>query len=449
MDIIIFILVLSVLIVVHEWGHFITAKKLGVKVEEFSLGFGPKIYSRVHNGTEYMIKLLPLGGYVRMAGDERGKCKGTPDEFFSKSVAQRALIVLNGPVVNYALAYLCLFIVFNIGHPGISAKIAEVKLGGPAFHAGLQPGDKVISLDSKKIYGLMNMQMILEGDQSSPIDIDVERNGDILSYTISPDIIEKKNLLGEDSKFRDFGIGFYSNVVGGLSKDSPAKMAGILDGDLIIQINDRSISNWTDIQNAVRESTDEVLKIHIIREDATLSFDVEPIVKEVEDENGEKINIRLIGIGPEQELDLTKFGPIESFQYAGEELWFITGMTFRAIGAMVTGSKSAREEVAGPIGIFLIIRNAAREGIAHLLFIVGLVSASLAIFNLLPIIPLDGGHIFLLGIEGIRKRPLPPKIEDIINRIGFGLIMCLVVYVFAIDISRLELFQNVKGLFVK
>jgi regulator of sigma E protease len=119
----VFLAVLSILIVVHEWGHFITAKWLGVVVEEFALGFGPKLWSKKHNGTEYMLKLIPLGGYVKMAGDDRTKCTGAKHEFFSKSIGHRSLIVLNGPIVNFILAYICFVFVFMLGYPDLSNKV--------------------------------------------------------------------------------------------------------------------------------------------------------------------------------------------------------------------------------------------------------------------------------------------------------------------------------------
>ncbi len=134
----VFILVLSVLIIVHEWGHFITAKRLGIEVERFALGFGPTLFSKTYNRTTYLINAIPLGGYVKMAGDERSECKGEPGEFYSKSIGHRSLVVLNGPVVNFVLAYISFILVFMIGYPGQSSVIANLVDGGPA-HVGARP----------------------------------------------------------------------------------------------------------------------------------------------------------------------------------------------------------------------------------------------------------------------------------------------------------------------
>jgi len=143
----IFAVVLSILIVVHEWGHYITAKRAGIGVERFSLGFGPKLFSKVFNGTEFLLCLIPLGGYVKMMGDERSECTGDAKEFYSQPPGKRALVILNGPVVNFIFAYLCLVCVFLLGYPGGSTKITKIEINGPAHKAGLMVGDKIIEVD--------------------------------------------------------------------------------------------------------------------------------------------------------------------------------------------------------------------------------------------------------------------------------------------------------------
>ena len=139
-SVVVFLVVLSILIIVHEWGHFITAKRLGVDVQRFALGFGPTLYSKVYNGTTYMINAIPLGGYVKMAGDDRTECTGASGEFYSKPVGYRSLVVLNGPVINFFLAYFSFILVFMIGYPGQSTTITELVAGGPAVQQGGRPG---------------------------------------------------------------------------------------------------------------------------------------------------------------------------------------------------------------------------------------------------------------------------------------------------------------------
>jgi len=354
---VVFIIVLSILIVVHEWGHFITAKKLGVHVERFSLGFGKKLWSRKYNNTEFMICAIPLGGYVKMAGDERSECKGTPEEFYSKSTGARALIILNGPVVNFILAYVCLVLVFMLGFPDLSSKVGKLIDGYPGVHAGLLINDRITKIDNQDVESWSDVQKYISESQFDTIELEIDRNGELITKTIVPQVEKRKNIFGQEQQ------------------------------------------------------------------------------------------IRMVGISPTDDIILLKYGFFESFIKGYDKLVEITVMTYKAIYFMITGSMSAKDSVTGPIGIFYIIKSAAEMGLSHLLFILGVISASLAIFNLLPIIPLDGGHLFLLAIEKIRGRELPPKVDEYIARIGFSLIILLAIYVFYSDFARFGWIDAIKGIF--
>lgn len=445
----VFIIVLSVLIVVHEWGHFITAKLLGIEVERFALGFGPTLYSKEYNRTTYMINAIPLGGYVKMAGDERSECKGEPGEFYSKSIGQRSLVVLNGPVVNFILAYLSFVLVFMIGFPGQSATIKEIVQGGPAHVAGLQVGDRVVAVNSKKIYGWMNLESRLAGTQPEAMNIMVVREGKEIIRTVVPNIISKPNFVGRYRKARDLGINNFPNlpnIIGGLEKGYPAQEAGLEIGDRIVEIDSQEITDWTSLQKAIAGSTRDQISIKIVRNEHELGKSIVPRIVMQKDETGKKIQKRLIGISAEtleQKLDLFKFGIWNSVVFAGEELWFITTLTYESLFRMVTGELSAKKSITGPVGIFVIVKSAAEAGISPLLFILGLISASLAIFNLLPIIPLDGGHLFLFGLEKIRGKALSPQFDEYVARAGFSLIILLAVFVFYSDFVRFGWFDNI------
>ena len=317
----IFVAVLSILIIVHEWGHYITARKLGVKVEKFALGFGPKLFSKIHDGTEFLVCLIPLGGYVKMAGDIREECKGAPEEFFSKSPGQRALIVLNGPVVNFALAYVCLFFVFLFGYPDMPSK------------------------------------------------------------------------------------------VGDLVKDYPAQVAGLQKDDEILEVNHKKVSNWTELQSAISQSTTPIVELTLLRDHQPMELEITPRDEKIKNIFGQTKETRIVGIRPSEGIVLLKYSIGESLVKSFEKIVEITLLTYKSLYFMVTGSMSAKESMTGPIGIFYIIKTAAEMGFTHLLFILGVISASLAIFNLLPVIPLDGGHLFFLGVDKIRGKSLPLKID--------------------------------------
>jgi len=250
-SIFIFLVVLSILIIVHEWGHFITAKKLGIEVQRFALGFGPTIFSRKYNGTNYMINAIPLGGYVKMAGDERSECLGKPTEFYSKSVGHRSLVVLNGPVVNFVLAYLSFVLVFMIGYPGQTTRIEYVKPDGPAYIAGIRPGDQVLAIDSKKVYGWLNLETRLEGSSSEEIEVTVLRGDRTIKMAALPRVIERPNLVGRDRMIRDLGINNLPNIIGGVVPKYPAEEAGLMQGDRIVGINEEKINSYDDPINVL------------------------------------------------------------------------------------------------------------------------------------------------------------------------------------------------------
>jgi len=355
MNLIIFILVLSILVIVHEWGHFITAKLLGVRVQKFSVGFGKKLCSWQRGGTEFLICAIPLGGYVKLAGDERSECKGSSDEFYSHPVGHRSLIVLMGPIVNLIFAYLCFVFVFLAGFPTIPAKVGKVMDG------------------------------------------------------------------------------------------YPGQVAGLLAGDKIVQVNSQKITHWEEMQKAVMSSQGKPLALTILRENVETIKTIVPKEQTHKNIFGEQQRAWLIGIQPKDEILLIKYGLKESFVKAGQQIVSITTTTFKALSRVVTGGMEAKDALAGPIRIFDIVKNAAQMGLSSLVYIVGIISTSLAIFNLFPIPVLDGGHLFFMAIEKLRGRPLPVKVEEGMIKFGFTVLMCLMVFVFYNDIVEVGWIDRIKG----
>ncbi len=367
MDLIIFILVLSVLIVVHEFGHFMMAKKIGVRVEKFSLGFGRKLFSRMYKGTEFMVCAVPLGGYVKMAGDERSNCRGESGEFYSKSPGHRALVVFMGPIVNFILAYVCFCFVFMIGY------------------------------------------------------VDVEK--------------ATKNL---------------PPVIGGLHAGYPAKGSGLQIGDKIIRIDAQVIRNWDDVQQYILTSKNTELHFTIERKGQELQITVVPKFDIQKDIFGREQKIRRVGIAPQstgelQEVPVIKYSFFPALGRAFVELMDVTAKTYQALYEMLIGNRSAKEAM-GIVGMFFVIKFAISVSFSLFLHLVGIISASLAIFNLLPLAPLDGGHLFLTFLEKIRGRALPIKLEEAIARAGFSLILCLALFVFYADFERVGWIDKIMKL---
>lgn len=364
----VFAFILSLLILVHEWGHFITARKCGVKIEQFALGFGPKLLGWKKGDCEYCLCAIPLGGFVKMAGDERDKCSGTKDEYFAKSTGQRALIVLMGPVVNIVLAYACFWLMFMTGY----------------------------------------------------VDMDLS------NQKLAP-------------------------VVGQVVLHSPAEQAGLKTGDRILSVNGHAIAHWTQLLDLVSNSTGNHLSLMVERAKQDISVVVTPQETNQQDFFGREHKTRRIGVGVmsiknANDLVITRYGFFESFFKAGEELWNITVKTYESLYEMAIGARSAKDAM-GIVGMFFVVKFALTVGFSYVLYIVGIISASLAIFNLLPVIPLDGGHLFLIGLEKLRGKALSEKTDQWIAKAGFALIIMLALFVFYSDFERVGWIDKMIKLF--
>ena len=442
----VFLIVLSVLILVHEWGHFITAKKLGIRVDEFALGFGPTLFAKHWHGTTYMIKAFPLGGYVKPAGEDRQSAHGKPDELLSRPVGQRALVVVNGPLVNFVLAYVVFIFVFLLGYPGISTRIEEIKPNGPAARAGLKPGDQIFAVNGQKIHGLMNLNHVLEGRRPDRLRVTVRRGSRLVTKEVQPEIRQEPDLLGRVRPVRSLGVGLTSNEIGGTAKGSPAEAAGLKKGDRIVAVDTTPISHWTALQEAVQKAGEKEIRLTVRRGNDRFEVYVHPELITYKDAQGRVQKRPVIGVMPVQEKMYYRFNLPEALGKSMQELSSITTMTYASLYRMVTGALSPRASMTGPVGIFYVIKGASESGLSDVLFIMGVISASLAIFNLLPIIPLDGGHLFLLFVEKIRRRPLSEKAESIVSRVGVGFIILLAVFVFYNDFSRFGIFDKIRQL---
>lgn len=357
MSLLIFLIVLSILIIAHEFGHFITAKKIGVRVERFALGFGPKIASLKKKDTEYAICLIPLGGYVKFAGDNLDEFKGKPDEYLARSIGERGRIIFLGPVLNYVLGFLCFFFVFILGFPNLSSR------------------------------------------------------------------------------------------VGGLIDGYPAKGAGIIVNDWVVAVGSKKVNTWEELQANIRSRKKFPLEIVVLRGKQELRFQVNPRQEKIKNVFGQEETINLIGISPQDGLIYIKHGIVESLDLAFKKIIEITATTFKALFRMITGAMSFKDSVAGPLGIFYITQKAAHLGFNSLLHVVAVLSTSLAIFNLLPLPLLDGGHLFLLVVEKLTGKPLGKKADEIITRVGFSLIVFLALFVFYNDLLKFGILDKILGFF--
>lgn len=355
-----FILVLSILVIVHEFGHFIVAKRTGVRVEKFSIGFGQEIFGVTKGDTRYSVSLIPLGGYVKLTGEtEEEPIKGEKWEYLSRSVGERARIIFAGPFLNYILAFFIFSVVFVIGCPKLTSRIGEVV------------------------------------------------------------------------------------------SDYPGAIAGLKKGDRILKINDREVSYWEDVTRIVHSNKKPEMKLVVERAGQPIDLLVEPMTQEIKTVFGSKKSVGLIGILPADEIIYVKYGIIKSIYMGGKEIVTLTYVTYRALWATMTGVIPFKKSITGPVGIFYITGQAAKLGFVYLLQLMGVLSASLAIFNLLPVPVLDGGHILFLTIEKVRRKPLPHKTQENMTQIGLILLICLIAFVFYNDFVRFGVIEKLGGFFKK
>lgn len=358
-DILIFLFILGVLVVVHEFGHFIVAKKLKVKVERFSFGFGPCLLKKKKGGTEYCVSAVPLGGYVKLSGDSLQEFKGAPDEYLARPCGQRAMIVLFGPLLNYILGFLCFWFIFFAGYPALTARVGGVMDG--------------------------------------------------------------------------FG----------------AKDAGMLAGDRIIAVEGIKVNLWEELQTAVKDRKEgDRVRVLVMRDGTELAFDVKIKQQQLSDATGRRHSVGLIGISPAEEVTKVRHGPVAALFLGITRTWDLTRTIYRTLWSMLTGRLSFKESVTGPLGIFYITSQAAHLGITPLLFLVAGLSISLAVFNLLPFPVLDGGHIFLLGVEKVRGKAIGQKAEQLITQIGMAALILLAAIVTYNDILRF-FGGRISGWFIK
>lgn len=358
LSLIYFIILLGVLILVHEFGHFIVAKRLGVRVERFSFGFGPKLLSFKRGETEYLISAVLLGGYVKMAGDEPGeKLKNKSWEFLSRGAADRFKIIFAGPLLNYILAFLIFSVIFLFGSPALTTEVGGFLKGYPAEKQGLAVGDKVLTVDSKGVKYWEDMTDIIHKHSEGPLKISVERSGKV---------IEKE---------------------------------------------------------------------------------IVPVIRKTRDIFGKEVSVALIGITPSQKIENVRYGFPQFFYMGYKKLITLTGMTYKALWSVMIGRLSVKESMTGPIGIFVVTSQAAKMGFIYILHLMAILSASLAIFNLLPFPVLDGGHILFLAIEKLRGRPLSIKAQEAISNVGVSLLILLTILIFYNDIIKFGIADKAMKVF--
>lgn len=449
-DIIIAILailfVLGVAINIHEFGHFIVAKIFGMRVDAYSFfGLGPRLFGVKIGHTDYRISAIPLGAYVKLYGDESNTGLEAGDDqsepvpeselYELRPRWQKFLVMLGGPFMNFVLALAIPFgIAMTYGVPVIPAPIVgSVKAEGAAEKAGIKVGDRIVNFAGieNPSWDRINDEGILNPEK--PIALVVERDGQRVPLTISP---TKVSVQGQSAGFLDMSTddGTEPVVVGKLQADMPAATSGLQRGDLIVSVNDKTVSNPKEMKDLIGAAKDQPIKLSFLRNGER---------REVVTNAVQKDDQWLIGI----QFDSSQLDNYEATTIGGALAWSVQAnlrtlrLTGTALGQVGAGERSARDTVSGPIGIGQAIVNTVfSSGFFGLLFILTAISLSLGVMNLLPIPMLDGGQIMVLGIEKVLSwfgKTLSLVARERIQLTGLAIVLLLMVTVIFFDVSRL------------
>lgn len=416
------------MILVHELGHFWAALAVGIKVETFSIGFGPRLFGFRRGTTDFRVSAVPFGGYVRMLGDQAGDEKAAdPDSFLAKPRWQRAIVIIAGPLMNIILAVGIVAGLYMYAFPKevdtTDPMVTSIKPDSPAAQAGIKTGDRIVELDGKKDPNWDFVLMHEALNANHPINGVVERHGQKIPFTVTP-AMDPKQGIGVA------GWGGEQNIqVGEVLENSPAARAGLQTGDLFMMVNGQQVASPVTVQQAIIHSKGKPLDFEVMRGGHLQKFTITPAA------TGDPKMPWRIGVSFKMPVHMVKLG---FGQALGQSLHFNKQnalMVFQVLGGIVERRVSPKS-LSGPIGIAQMSSEAAQAGAWSYLFLMAFVSLQLAIFNLLPIPILDGGTLLMLIIEMLLQREVSLQVKETIFKLGFVFLMMVVVFVIYNDLSR-------------
>jgi regulator of sigma E protease len=417
-----FVVGLGFLIFIHEAGHFLVAKFFGVRVLVFSFGFGKRLLGFRHGDTDYRISLIPLGGYVRMAGDSpEENVPANRDEFLSKPKWQRFLILFAGPAMNIAVAIGFIAALAMVGTEQTVTRpiIAEIEAGKPAAQAGLKPGDRLISIKGEPVRDFDDIRLIISMNAGTPLNVVYERDGVRRETTLKPQ--------RENSDYGPVGragiVPWIDPVVGSIDPKSPAANAGLRAGDRLLKVDGKPIRSMYDYAEASEKAASRPVSVVVGRGTQTLTVTL-PSTK---DER------HAISRGILAEAKILELGIVPALRYSVNENVRMLRFTVSALGRLFRAEGSVKE-LSGPINIARISGEMFRRGPVAFVALLAMISLQLGFMNLLPIPVLDGGHILILMIEGVARRDLSMRAKERIQQLGFAVLATLMIVVLYHDV---------------
>ena len=423
-----FLFVLGVLVFVHELGHFVAARRIGVRVLTFSLGFGPKLVSTRRGDTEYAISAIPLGGYVKMAGESVDDPRsGAPDEFLSKTKWQRFQVLIMGPLMNIVLAVVVMAVVLAQGaevpaYHDQPPVIGSVKASSPAEAAGLRRGDRVLSVDDTPVDTWDRFDVEVATRPNREIALTFLRDGQTRSATLR---------TSSEGRFQVGKIGVSPDstpVVASLVKGDVAERAGLKPGDLLLAVNGEVLTQPSQLTDAISKNAGKRTDLLIKRNGQEMHISLTP------EKHGDR---GMIGIFFGEQTKSFKPAPLEAVKLSISRNIEFGGLIFKTLGGLFIGTTSPRQ-LMGPIAIAQLSGESATAGWISLFTLMASISLNLGLLNLMPIPVLDGGHILIMALEGIARRDFSAQVKEKMLLAGFVLILLLMVTVIYNDLTRIS-----------
>lgn len=426
------IFVLGVMIFVHEFGHFATAKFFGIRVDVFALGFGPRLFGFRRGDTDYRVCALPLGGYVKMKGESPDEeSTGEPDEFLSRPKYQRFFVLLNGPVMNVVLSFVLLTMVFTRGiqvetYRREPVVVGSIEPGSPAAATELARDDLIVAVDGEPMenWQEFELQVLISGGQEIDLTVQNDSGTRVISVTPERRGSSDQGWLGAWPRF--------APIVESLLEGSPAAASGLEPGDRFIEINGTPVTYWAELTDIVNANPGIPVDFVVDRGGTKKEFTITPAPRPEDQGGGAAVGVRRL-----QEIELRRFSFVGAMGQSVTEIRRQTALIGDILARLFTGRMSFRT-LSGPIEIARYSGAAARTKDPFMLFwFMGIVSLQLGLLNLLPIPVLDGGHIAVLAFEGITRHDLSLQVKERMMRVGVVLLVTLMLVVITFDILKI------------
>ncbi|WP_245673559.1 sigma E protease regulator RseP [Endozoicomonas ascidiicola] len=447
-----FVITLGILVSIHEFGHFWVARRCGVKVLRFSVGFGKSLWSRTdRQGTEYSIALIPLGGYVKMLDEREGPVSDEEKHlsFNSQPVLSRIAIVAAGPIANFLLAIVALWLMYLVGVRTLMPQVGEVLPESPAAVAGILPGDEIVAVDGVETPGWQSVNMELLGSLGETGSVTFAVQPGVPGEVASDSPVRDKTvqisrwLVGEEQPdpIRSLGIIPFSPeipaVIGQVAEEGAAHRDGLLSGDTVLEANGEPVFDWMHFVEIIRANPETLVQLDVLRDGASVALDLIPGSREVEG-----VETGYIGAGvarvswPETMIRHLQYGPVDALVKGAEATWSLTSMTLESIWKMIKGLVSVKN-LSGPITIAKVAGASFESGLENFLYFLAMLSVSLGVLNLLPIPVLDGGHLLFYLVELVRGKPLSEQAQTFGIKVGVTLVAGVMMLAMYNDLSRL------------